>query len=101
MLQKPYRTLLVTYLRPLRAQMLLLAVLLFAGVGLQLLNPQIVRYFIDTARAGGAPETLAGAACLFLGLALLGQSAGLAETYVASNVGWMATNALRSDLTRH
>ena len=96
-----YRSLLLTYLSPLTGRVALLAALLFAGVGLRLLNPQIVRGFIDTARSGGGPSTLAAAALAFLGVALLTQLASVAETYVAANVGWLATNALRADLAVH
>ena len=96
-----YRTLLFTYLVPQKGQVALLAVLLFGSVGLQLVNPQIVRGYIDAAREGAAPSTLAAAALVFLGSALLGQLVSLAETYVASNVGWRATNALRADLATH
>src|SRR5215472_15861188 len=93
-----YRDLLVTYLGPQWPRVLLLGALLFGGAGLQLLNPQIVRGFIDLARAGGWVEALARVALLFLGVALLIEVVGVAETYVAEIVGWTATNALRGDL---
>ena len=32
---------------------------MFSGIGLNLLNPQILRYFIDTAQADGATKPLA------------------------------------------
>ncbi len=93
--------LLTRYLGPLRRQTALLGVLLLLGVGLELVNPQIVRAFIDTARAGGARETLLGAALLYLGIALVGQLVAVADTYLAENVGQEATNALRVDLVAH
>jgi ABC-type multidrug transport system fused ATPase/permease subunit len=40
-------------------------------------------------------------AAAFLAVALLTQAATVAETYVAEDVGWRTTNALRVDLTRH
>ncbi len=43
-----YLALLVTYLKPQWRRTLLMAALLFCNVGLQLLGPQILRYFIDT-----------------------------------------------------
>src|SRR5262249_11962171 len=46
-------------------------------------------------------ERLVWPALLFLGVALLTQAASVAETYVAENLGWRTTNALRADLTRH
>jgi ABC-type multidrug transport system fused ATPase/permease subunit len=96
-----YRALLRTYLAPLKGQVALLAALLAGGVGLQLVNPQIVRGYLDAAQAGAALSALAGAALAFLGIALLGQAVALAETYVAADVGWRATNALRADLATH
>ena len=51
---KRYLALLSEYLRPQSRRVLVLAVLLFSSVGLQLLNPQILRLFIDTATAQGS-----------------------------------------------
>ena len=44
-----YARLLRDYLRPQVAWVLLLAFLLFGGIALQLINPQIMRRFIDLA----------------------------------------------------
>ena len=51
-----HRNLLLGYLRPQWPQVALLAVLLLSGIGLELLNPQILRAFIDTAAQGGTIE---------------------------------------------
>jgi ATP-binding cassette subfamily B protein len=96
-----YRGLLGTYLRPQRASVVLLTGLLFGGIGLQLVNPQIIRYFIDTARSHGPQGALLTAAALFLAFALTQRVIGIATTYVGENVGWKATNALRADLALH
>jgi ATP-binding cassette subfamily B protein len=98
---KRYWALLATYLRPQRARVGLLAGLLLLNIGLELLNPQIVRYFIDTALAGGALETLAVAAGAFIGIALVTQGLNVWATYLSENIAWTATNALRLDLTAH
>ena len=45
---RQYWNLLIDYLKPQWPRVLLLAVLLFSNIGLQLINPQILRYFIDT-----------------------------------------------------
>jgi ABC-type multidrug transport system fused ATPase/permease subunit len=95
------RALLKTYLRPEWPRAVLLGLLLFGGIGLQLANPQIARAFIDHAQAGETLDRLIGIALLFLGAAALTQLAGIAETYVAEDLGWRTTNALRADLTRH
>src|SRR6266545_2886069 len=47
-----YWSLLRRYLRPQRAKVCGLAVLVFGGIGLQLVTPQILRYVVDAAREG-------------------------------------------------
>jgi len=79
----------------------LLAVLLFSSIGLQLANPQVVRFFIDTTQEGGSERALVYASILFVVIALTQSLAALGALYVGQNVGRAATNALRSDLTRH
>lgn len=101
MLLKPYRDLLIRYFMPHWHRSVVLAVLLLTGTGLQLITPQIVRHFIDTAQAGAAVSALLVAALLFLGVAVLAQVVAVAETYAAENLGWLATNTLRADLAEH
>ena len=98
---KQYWTLLVNYLKPQWRWAALLAALLLGSIGLQLVNPQIMRYFIDTAQAGGEQETLLRAALLFIGIALVQQVVAVLATFCSENVGWTATNALRVDLAQH
>jgi len=93
--------LLTHYLRPQQGRVLLMAALLLGGIGLQLVNPQIIRYFLDTVQAGGAEAALLTAAGLYLGFALVQQTAKLAANIVSQNVAWTAVNALRRDLTQH
>ena len=101
MLLKPYRDLLSRYFAPHWPRVVALGGLLLAGISLQLATPQITRLFIDQAQAGQPFERLVWIALLFLGVALLTQVATVAETYVAENLGWRTTNALRADLARH
>jgi ATP-binding cassette subfamily B protein len=98
---KQYWDLLVDYLRPQWRMAALLAALLFSGIGLQLINPQIMRSFIDAAKAGTGVDTLWRSALLFIGVALVQQVTTVIATYVSENVGWTATNALRSDVAEH
>jgi len=93
--------LLVAYLSPQRPRVALLAAFLLASIGLQLVNPQVVRVFIDTAQNGGPLHTLTVAAVVFLAVALVQQIMALGATYVGAVVGWDATNRLRADLMRH
>jgi len=96
-----YRGLLNRYLRPRLAQVLGMAVLLLVGIALQLVNPQVIRYFLDTAQSGGAPRSLMYAAGLFIAFAILQQALALAANLTSQNVGWSATNHLRADLALH
>lgn len=101
MSDKAVRDFVAGYLRPLRPRLILLAVLFFAGIGLQLVNPLLAKTFIDRAAAGAAFDDLVRMAGVFLAVALFTQVATVAEVYVAEDVGWRTTNALRVDLTAH
>src|SRR5437762_2143172 len=98
---RQYGDLLARYLKPQRVRVFLLAVVLLGSIGLQLFNPQILRYFIDAASKGGTLDALVSAALLFLGIAFLTQVLSVAATYLGENVGWTATNMLRVDLALH
>src|SRR3954454_3345771 len=98
---KRYLALLSEYLRPQSRRVVVLAVLLFSSVGLQLLNPQILRSFIDTATTQGSQRDMFIAALLFIGVALANQAISVGAAYLGENIGWTATNALRADLAAH
>jgi ABC-type multidrug transport system fused ATPase/permease subunit len=92
------------YLRPQRARVVLLAVLLVGSIALKVANPQIIGRFIDSALSANTTDktdvaaSLTGAAVIFLVLAVLTQIISVWATYVGENVGWYATNQLRADL---
>lgn len=96
-----YRSMLARYLPPLLPKVLLMGGLLLLGIGLQLASPQVIRYFIDTAQAGGSRRSLLFAAVLFIAFAVLQQGMSLAARYTSKDVGWAATNRLRADLLLH
>lgn len=95
------RRFLSRYLRPQRRRVLLLSLLILVGVGLQLLTPQVIRFFIDTTQQVGATPLLALAALVYLTVGLTQHGLALAVTALSLDVGWRATNQLRSDLLRH
>lgn len=99
--KESYGGLLRLYLKPHWPQALLLGVLMMLGIGLQLLNPQIVRYFIDAAQSGKPLRVLMTAGGLFLGTAAVQQLVAIASTRVGQNLGWAATNELRTDMIAH
>ena len=98
---RQYGALLLKYLRRQKGLVALASALILANIGLKLVNPQIMRYFIDEAVAGSPLGTLVAAAGVFIVVALVQQVVGVVATYTSGQVGWNATNALRSDLARH
>jgi ATP-binding cassette subfamily B protein len=98
---KRYWRLLAHYLRPHWQRMGLLGVILCGTICVQVATPLIASQFIDQATSGGDLGELIILALLTMGLALVGQGLAVAETYVAENVSWSATNALRTDLLAH
>ena len=98
---KRYLALLVTYLKPQWGRTLLMGVLLLVNVGLQLLGPQMVRFFIDTVIARGPSSILALYALLLLAITLVDEGVSVATTYLSESVAWTATNQMRTDLLAH
>ena len=112
-----YLSLLRRYLGPQWQKATLMAGLLLASIGLQLVVPQILRFFIDTATGEGSgslaflgswlsgeQETmtlLIRAALIYLAAAFANQLLGAGATYFGADVGWTATNYIRRDLAKH
>ncbi len=96
-----YREFLVTYFVPLWPRVALLAALLGSSIGLGLLAPQLIRQFIDTAQAGAAVATLTITVLLFPAVGSGHHIAATAASYMSADIGWRATNQLRSDLALH
>ncbi len=99
-IQKYWR-LLHTYLRPQEHRIAILALLVGAKIVLRLLNPQIMRAFLDQAFAGAPLSTLISEGAAFFAIAALTQGLTVANLYTSEMVAWSATNALRLDLLRH
>ncbi|HEY4383547.1 MAG TPA: ABC transporter ATP-binding protein, partial [Ktedonobacteraceae bacterium] len=98
---KDYRSLLITYLKPQLSRVGMLALLLCGDIVLQLVNPQLLRMFIDGVSSAGVQTALLGIAFLFILVALLQQCVKVFVTYLSEQVSWSATNALRVDLALH
>lgn len=96
-----YIKLLSKYLKQEKLQIMILAFLVGGKIALQLVNPQIVRYFIDEATRGKSSKNLLIAAVIFIIAAFGQQILAIYSTYLSQNVGWNATNALRLDLVKH
>ena len=88
-------------MRPHWPLVLLLGVLLIGATGLQLITPQIVRHFIDSAVEQRALRTLYLAAVVFLVAGLTTQLLKAITIYLGRDIAWRATNRFRADLTLH
>ncbi len=96
-----YWDLLVDHVQTQKGRFVLLSVLLLTSIALQVLNPQLMRYFLDTATSGHESSELVFVALAFIGVALVQQVLGVGATYVGENLAWTATNSLRAELAAH
>lgn len=92
---------LLRYLSPVKGRLMILLIMLLGSTGLQLLQPQIIKRFIDTAAGGGILASLIQLAGLFLIVAVVNQLITVAVSYLGNDVSWRATNRLRGDLLKH
>lgn len=89
------------YLRPQGWKVGALALLLLSSIGLRLLDPQIVRRFIDDAIAGQSARDLLYLGILFLVVTITNQAITAGALYLGEAVAWTATNQLRLDVAGH
>ncbi len=95
-------SLLRKYLKPYIGQVILLGFLLVLYNGIQIANPQVIRFYIDAVFA----ETLDSKAILFaslmyIGFSLIHRSVYVVIRYLSQKLAWATTNDLRVDLTNH
>lgn len=98
---RAYWRLLSEYLRPLRARVILLSALLLTGIAFQVINPQLIRGFLDRASEDADLSVLMSLAAGFILLAVGHQVLTVISTYLAEQVGWTATNEMRAHLADH
>jgi ATP-binding cassette subfamily B protein len=96
-----YWKLLNKYLSNQQKNLVLLTFLILLSIVLQLINPQIIRFFLDEAESGEAGKPLYLAAAFFIFFAIAQHLINLVVTYVNGRMSWSATNHLRTDLARH
>lgn len=98
---KRYFLLLLKYLKPQWFRTGLMILFLLANVGMQVLNPQILRYFVDRAFGGGDTSELLVISGAFILAILVSQCVAVLYSYLSESVAWTATNQLRADLVAH
>jgi ATP-binding cassette subfamily B protein len=95
------RALLRTYLGPQRAVVTTMALLLVVSIALEIAEPRIVAFFIESVQLSKAESTLVTIALVFLGVAAIRQITRVVAAYFSERVSWTATNTLREDLSAH
>lgn len=96
-----YRHMLRVYLAPQRAGLAVLSALVLLDLALQLGLPRVVQTFIDRAVGGTELRVLVWIGVAYLAVAISQNLALVGRQYVAQNIGLIATNRIRADLTRH
>ena len=93
--------LLVEYASGQRRRLIALGVVLTISTALQVINPQIVRFYIDSVYSGGVAGLLIVIAVGYLVSAFLAQVLMVLASYLDENAAWSMTNALRARLLGH
>lgn len=93
--------LLSRYLAPQRGNIAVLAVLMLASLVLELALPRVAQLFIDSALTGSTLQFLLDIGVAYLIVALFKNAVSVGWQYVAQNIGLVATNRMRTDLTLH
>lgn len=96
-----YFRFLARYLRAYRVAVVGLTVLLAAATGLQLLNPLVLRRFIDSFGDASGLQTALVAGSVFLVVGLIAQAVQGLTSYLGTDLAWRATNRVRSEMLSH
>ncbi len=95
-------SLLKKYMNPYLPQVMLLAVLLLILSGIDILNPQIIRYYIEAVNEPVLNTRLILiASIVYIIVNLIHRVLFVIIRWISQNLAWSTTNDLRIDLTRH
>lgn len=98
---KYFSSFVIKYLKGQRKTMLLLGVFFISNIVLQIIAPQVLSYFIDSAQAGKTFGYISLIVLIYLGTIILKMAAGVFESYFAERFGWKITNSFRKDVLAH
>lgn len=95
-------SLLRKYLKPYVRQVVLLGFLLILYNGIQIANPQVIRFYIDAVFAETLDtKAILNASLMYIGFSLIHRGIYIVVRYLSQNLAWATTNDLRVDLTNH
>ncbi|NBX46677.1 MAG: ABC transporter ATP-binding protein [Chloroflexi bacterium] len=93
--------LLRTYLWPFRKRVFLMASLVMLSSAIQVVMPRLIGAVIDGASLGRSLGDLYVLAAIFVAGGVAVQILGVTEAYLGADLGQLATNSVRADVTRH
>ncbi|MDF2840086.1 MAG: transporter ATP-binding protein [Clostridia bacterium] len=99
--KKYFGSFLLKYLKGQRKSITLLAVFFIGNIVLQIVSPQVLSYFIDSAVSGKALEYISLIVFIYMFFIILNMAGGVCETYFAKSFGWKITNSFRKDVMAH
>jgi len=90
------------YLRPYLGHVIILALLLIIYNVIQIVNPQIIRIYIDAVNAPIIDrKVMLISSGIYIGINIIYQGFSVLVNYLSQNLAWATTNDLRIDLTGH
>ncbi|MHA1123254.1 MAG: ABC transporter ATP-binding protein [Candidatus Heimdallarchaeota archaeon] len=95
-------SLLRKYLKSYIKQVVLLGILLVIYNGIQIANPQVIRFYIDAVFADTLDsKAILFASLMYIGFSLIHRSVYVVVRYLSQKLAWSTTNDLRVDMTNH
>lgn len=99
--KKYFGSFLIKYLKGERKIMIFLAIFFIVNIMLQIVAPQVLSYFIDSAQSGKSLKYISLIVLIYLVTIILKMVAGTCESYFAQSFGWKITNSFRKDVLAH
>ncbi|MGH4122752.1 MAG: ABC transporter ATP-binding protein [Clostridium sp.] len=99
--KKYFGSFLKKYLKGERKIMISLAIFFIVNIVLQIVAPQVLSYFIDSAQSGKSFKYISLIVLIYLVIIILKMAAGACESYFAQCFGWKITNSFRKDVLAH
>lgn len=99
--KKYFGSFLIKYLKGHRKELIFLAVFFIGNIALQILSPQVLSYFIDSAEAGKELRYITMIVLIYMVTIILNMSGSVCESYSAKSFGLEITNSLRKDVMEH
>jgi ATP-binding cassette subfamily B protein len=96
-----FSSFLMKYLVGQKKAIILLAIFFIGNIVLQILSPQVLSYFIDSAESGKKLSYVIMIVLAYMATIVLNMAGGVCESYYAKSFGWKITNVFRKDVMAH